>query len=53
MNERDLLRSNDQVYASFPSDHPARMYLLEFFRVHDEVCGRDIAWPDRPSVEQE
>ncbi len=53
MKERDLLRSNDQVYSSFPSDHPARMYLLEFFRVRDEVCGRDIAWAERPSIEQE
>jgi hypothetical protein len=53
MNERDLLRSNDEVYASFPGNHPARTYLLEFYRVRDEVCGRDIAWPKRPSVEQE
>lgn len=52
-DERSLTWSNDRVYAEFPTHHPARLYLVRFYEVREEVCGRDIAWPDRARIEQE
>jgi len=29
------------------------MYLVRFYQVRQEVCGRDISWPSQPRIEQE
>lgn len=46
------LNCNDRIYAEYHADHPARKFLMTFYDVRKEVCGRDIEFPNRPAIDQ-
>lgn len=53
-NFRRTLHSRYKVIDSeWPEDHPGRKFIIRFHEVQDLVCGRDIAWPGRPRIQQE